>query len=138
MKRVFLIRESDFKRLQKNDLKAKEWDTMEFKPVTREWLQKQANWFILKGTKHIATQYRHWQYPGEWINRTNLKLYQHNYKEWLYRYDEQGVMRVRASLGQPESIMGLGILEKIEVVLDDSMLPEPLEKAEDDVMSADA
>jgi hypothetical protein len=137
MKKVFLIRESDFKRWQKNDFKVKEWDTMEFKPVTREWLQKQANWFILKANNRIATQYRHWQYPGEWINRTNIRLYQNNYKEWLYRYDDDGIMRVRASLGQPESIMGLAIVEKVEVMLDDSQLPEPLLKVDDEVMSAE-
>ena len=124
MKRVFLIRESDYKKFQKTE--AKEWDTMEFKPVTREWLQKQANWFTLKGTKHIATQFRHWQYPHEWIRRTNIGKYQNNYRDWLYRYDDEGVMRVRAALGQPESIMGLAVVEKVEVMLDDSLLPEPL------------
>ena len=135
MKRVMLIRESDFKKVQKQD--AKEWDTMEFKPVTREWLQKQANWFILKGNKTIATQFRHWQYPGEWIQRTNIRKFQNNYEQWLYRYDDNGIMRVRASLGQPETVMGLGIFEKIEVVLDDSLLPEPLLEAGDEVMSAE-
>jgi len=129
MKKVYLIRESDFKRYQKVD--AKDWDTMEFKPVTREWLQKQANWFTLKGTKHIATQYRHWQYPHEWVRRTNIHKFQNNYDNWLYRYDEQGVLRVRASLGHSETVMGLGIFEKIEVVLDDSMLPEPLLEVDD-------
>jgi hypothetical protein len=132
MKKVFLIRESDFKRYQKAD--AKEWDTMEFKPVTREWLQKQANWFTLKGTKHIATQYRHWQYPHEWVQRTNIRKFQNNYDSWLYRYDEQGVLRVRASLGHAESVMGLGIFEKVEVMLDDSQLPEPLVEVDDDVV----
>jgi hypothetical protein len=124
MKKVFLIRESDFKRFQKTD--AKEWDTMEFKPVAREWLQKQANWFTLKGNKAIATQFRHWQYPQEWVRRTNIRKFQNNYQEWLYRWDDEGVLRVRASLGQPESVMGLAIIEKLEVILDDSQLPEPL------------
>jgi hypothetical protein len=137
MKRVFLIRESDFKKWEKADLKTKEWDTMEFKPVTREWLQKQASWFTIKGTKHIATQFRHWQYPGEWIKRTNIRKYQNNYEQWLYRYDDAGVMRVRASLGQPESVMGLAIVEKLEVQLDDSQLPEPMLNDSDEVMSAE-
>ncbi len=124
MKKVFLIRESDFKKFQKSD--QHDWDTMEFKPVTREWLQKQANWFTLKGNKNIATQFRHWQYPGEWVRRTNIGKFQNNYTAWLYRYDEDGVLRVRASLGQPESVMGLGIVEKVEVMLNDDELPEPL------------
>lgn len=133
MKRITLIRESDFKKYQKTD--AKEWDTMEFKPVTREWLQKQANWFILKGNKHIATQFRHWQYPHEWVRRTNIRKFQNNYDGWLYRYDEQGVLRVRASLGHVESVMGLGIFEKVEVQLDDAMLPDALLKVDDDVLA---
>jgi len=133
MKRVVLIRESDFKKYQKTD--HREWDTMEFKPVTREWLQKQANWFILKGNKVIATQFRHWQYPHEWVRRTNIRKFQHNYDGWLYRYDEQGILRVRASLGHVESVMGLGIFEKVEVVLDDDMLPDALLKVDDDVLA---
>ena len=133
MKRVFLIRETDFKKFQKSE--AGDWDTMEFKPVTREWLQKQANWFTLKGTKHIATQFRHWQYPGEWVRRTNIRKYQNNYESWLYRYDDDGVLRVRASLGQPESVMGLGIIEKVEVMLDDEQLPEPVLEVDDDVVT---
>ena len=123
-KKVILMRESDFKKFEKTD--GSEWDNLEFRPITKDWLQKQANWFTLKGNKNIATQYRHWPYPGEWINRTNLRKYQHNYEGWLYRYDDSGTMRVRASLGQPESIMGILIMERIEIVLDDSQLPEPL------------
>jgi hypothetical protein len=123
-KKVILMRESDFKKFEKTD--GSEWDNLEFRPITKDWLQKQANWFTLKGNKNIATQYRHWPYPGEWISRTNLRKYQHNYEGWLYRYDDSGTMRVRASLGQPESIMGILIMERIEIVLDDSQLPEPL------------
>ncbi len=128
-KKVMLIRESDFRKFEKTD--AQEWDIMEFRPITRDWLQKQANWFTLKSNKGIATQYRHWPYPGEWVRRTNLRKYQHNYDGWLYRYDDAGTMRVRASLGQPESVMGIAILERIEIVLDDSQLPEPLTDAEE-------
>ena len=69
-----LIRESDFKKFEKTD--AGTWDLMEFRPVTKVWLQKQANWFTLKGNKNIATQYRHWQYPSEWLRRTNISKYQ--------------------------------------------------------------
>ena len=124
MKQVWLMRESDFKKYQKTD--AKEWDTMDFRPVSREWLQKQANWFTLKGNKNIATQFRHWQYPAEWLRRTNIRKYQNNYQDWLCRWDDAGVFRIRAGLGHPESVLGLVVLERIEVVLDDSMLPEPL------------
>lgn len=131
MKKVFLIRESDFKKFQKSDMG--EWDTMEFKPIERVWLQKQANWFTLKGNKNIATQFRHWQYPQEWVRRTNIRKFQNNYESWLYRWDDNGILRVRASLGQPESVMGLGILEKIEVVLDDDQLPEPLLEVDDEL-----
>lgn len=133
MKKIMLIRESDFKKYQKTD--AKEWDTMEFKPVTREWLQKQASWFIIKGNKHIATQFRHWQYPSEWVRRTNIRKYQHNYDSWLYRYDDAGVLRVRASLGHAETIMGLGIFERVEVMLDDTQLPEPSLEVDDAVLA---
>lgn len=124
VKKVLLIRESDYAKYKKTD--GSDWDTMEFRPITREWMQKQANWFILKGNKNIATTFRHWPYPGEWMRRTNLRKYQDNYASWLYRWDNDGILRVRASLGQPESVMGLVILERIEVQLDDSQLPEPL------------
>ena len=129
MKKVFLIRESDYKKFQKAE--GPNWDTMEFRPVTREWLQKQANWFTLKGTKHIAQQYRHWQYPQEWLRRTNIRHYQNNYQDWLCRWDDAGVFRIRAGLGHPESVLGLAIVEKVEVVLDDSILPEPLLEVDD-------
>lgn len=130
VKKVILIRESDFAKYQKTD--GQDWDTMEFRPVTKDWLQKQANWFTLKGNKNIATQYRHWPYPAEWIRRTNLRKHQNNYEAWLYRWDDAGVLRVRASLGQPESTMGIAILERIEIQLDDSQLTDVL--VEDEVL----
>lgn len=123
-KKVMLIRESDFAKYQKTD--RSDWDKIEFRPITKEWLQKQANWFTLKGNKHIATQYRHWPYPSEWVRRTNISKYQDNYTSWLYRWDGDGNLRVRASLGQTESTMGIVILERFEVMLDDDQLPEPL------------
>lgn len=128
-KRVMIIRESDFKKFEKTNEDS--WDVMEFKPITRTWLQKQANWFTIKGTKHLATQYRHWPYPNEWLRRTNLSKHQSNYTSWLVRWDDAGVMKIRASLGQPESVLGIAVLERIEVVLDESQLPDPLVDAEE-------
>jgi hypothetical protein len=122
-KKVMLIRDSDFNKFNKTNTDS--WDNLEFRPITREWLQKQANWFTLKGNKNIATQYRHWPYPGEWVRRTNLSKYQGNYEGWLYRWDDTGTLRVRASLGQPEGIMGILIMERYEVMLDDSQLAQP-------------
>lgn len=129
MKKLMLIRESDFKKFDKTD--AVSWDVVEFRPITKVWLQKQANWFTLKGNKTVATQYKHWQYPGEWVRRTNISKHQGNYTSWLYRWDDDDVLRVRASLGQPESVMGYMILEKIEAQLDDAELPEPLLEVDD-------
>jgi hypothetical protein len=122
-KKVMLIRDSDFNKYTKSNTDS--WDKLEFRPITKEWLQKQANWFMLKGSKTIATQYRHWPYPSEWVRRTNLSKYQGNYESWLYRWDGDGIMRVRASLGQPESIMGIAIMERFEVMLDDDQLTAP-------------
>lgn len=119
-KKVILIRETDFTKYVKTE--SNQWDKMEFRPITRTWLQKQANWFHLKGNKPIATQFQHWPYPSEWVRRTNISKHQHNYESWLYRWDDEGTMRVRASLGQPETIMGIAILERFEVMLDDQLL----------------
>jgi hypothetical protein len=124
MKKLMLIRESDYQKFVKTD--AREWDSVEFRPITKVWLQKQANWFTLKGNKTMATQYRHWQYPTEWVRRTSINKHQGNYETWLYRWDDDEVMRVRASLGQPESIMGIAVLERYEAQMDDAELPEPL------------
>ena len=132
-KKVMLIRQSDFEKYKKTNEES--WDVMEFRPVTKTWLQKQANWFTLKGNKNIATQYRHWPYPGEWMRRTNISKHQNNYTSWLYRWDDAEVLRVRASLGQPESVMGIAILERIEVQLDDEVLPDLT--ADDEVIDGD-
>lgn len=129
MKKLLLIRESDFAKYQKTSEET--WDTMEFRPITQVWLQKQANWFTLKGNKKNATDYKHWQYPGEWLRRTNINKHQNNYTSWLCRWDADGVMRIRASLGQPESVMGIAILERIEAQMDDDELPEPLLEVDD-------
>jgi hypothetical protein len=128
-KKVMLIRESDYTKFQKTNTDS--WDKLEFRPITKVWLQKQANWFTLKGNKNIATQYRHWPYPSEWVRRTNLSKFQNTYEGWLFRWDDEGIMRVRASLGQPESVMGILIMERFEVMLDDSQLPEALEEMEE-------
>ena len=132
-KKVMLIRESDFAKYKKSNDDS--WDAMEFRPVTKTWLQKQANWFTLKGNKNIASQYRHWPYPSEWVRRTNITKHQNNYSSWLYRWDDNEVLRVRASLGQPESVMGIAILERIEVQLDDDILPDLT--ADDEVIDGD-
>jgi hypothetical protein len=124
MKKLMLIRESDYQKFSKTE--SREWDILEFRPITKVWLQKQANWFMLKGNKNIATQYRHWQYPAEWVRRTNINKHQGSYDSWLYRWDETDTLRVRASLGQPESVMGVAVLERFEAQMDDSQLPEPL------------
>lgn len=129
MKKLVLIRESDFAKYQKSS--DEHWDSMEFRPITQVWLQKQANWFTLKGHKTIATQYKHWQYPGEWVRRTNIAKHQNNYTSWLYRWDDAGVMRIRASLGQPESVMGIAVLERFEAQMDDAELPDPLLEVDD-------
>lgn len=110
-----VIREYDFKReypkYKANDIEAK------FEPITKEWLEKQVTWFTMKGNKQYADAYRHWPYPIELIKRIpKTKMFDRRYKHWLVRYDEQGVMKIRAGIGQPESTVGF---LKLNFKLDD-------------------
>ncbi len=100
-----VIREYDFKReyskYKNNDIEA------EFEPITKDWLEKQVTWFTMKGNKQYADAYRHWPYPHELIQRMpKVKMFDRRYRYWLVRYDEQGVMKIRAGIGQPESTVG--------------------------------
>jgi hypothetical protein len=91
-----------------------------FEPITKEWLEKQVTWFTMKGNKKFADAYRHWPYPNEVLQRVpKIKLYDRRYKDWLIRYDEHGVMKIRAGIGQPESALGfLKVQHKVEEVDD--------------------
>mgnify|MGYP007057105492 CR=1 FL=1 len=100
-----LMRESDFLKLPKIVL---QYYTVTFKPFTRDYFERRTTWFYLKGIKYVGDQYAHYEYPQHLLKRlTGVHWHNTNQRDYLYKYNEQGELVVRAGLRQPESRFGL-------------------------------
>lgn len=100
-----LMRESDFLKLPKRI--TNEYD-VSFKPFTRNYFERRTTWFYLKGKKYVGDQYALYEYPQHLLKRlTGVHWHNHNQRDYLFKYNEQGELVVRAGLRQPESRFGL-------------------------------
>ena len=105
-----LMRESDFLKLPK---KVTDKYTVTWKPFTRDYFERRTTWYYLKGIKYVGDQYAHFEYPGHLLKRlTGVHWWNSNQQHWLYKYNEQGELVVRAGLRQPESKFGLATFRK--------------------------
>jgi hypothetical protein len=128
-RKKLIIREYDYKKLvdpkRRIGYYEEKWDRIAFEPITKEYFRKQASWFLLKGDKKSARIFQHYDYPSEVMSRLPEKLmHDKRYPGWLLKYDEAGVLQVRASIGQRCSRVGWAIFERDvkEVVEDDSVV----------------
>lgn len=104
-KRRLIIRESDFQKMPKAQIN--KYASVTFTPLTREWFEKRVTYYSLKGKEYLVRQYRHYEYPESLLRRmTGVKFYDKSYQYWLVKYDDQGQLKIRAGLGQPESRLG--------------------------------
>ena len=100
-----LMRESDFLKLPKSLLERYD---VSFKPFTRSYFEKRTTWFYLKGVNYVADQYALYEYPQHLLKRlTGVHWHNSTQQAYLYKYNEQGELVVRAGLRQPESRFGL-------------------------------
>ena len=100
-----LMRESDYLKLPKIVL---QYYTVTFKPFTRDYFERRTTWFYLKGIKYVGDQYAHYEYPQHLLRRlTGVHWHNNGQRDYLYKYNEQGELVVRAGLRQPESRFGL-------------------------------
>lgn len=100
-----LMRESDFLKLPRHI--TNEYD-VSFKPFTRNYFERRTTWFYLKGKQYIGDQYALYEYPRDLLVRlTGVHWHNFRQRDYLYRYNEQGELVVRAGLRQPESRFGL-------------------------------
>lgn len=105
-----LMRESDFLKLPKHI--TKEYD-VSFKAFTREYFKRRTTWYYLKDKKYISDQFAHYEYPRELLVRlTGVDWHNKNQREYLYKYNAEGELVVRAGLRQPESRFGLATFRK--------------------------
>jgi len=105
-----LMRESDFLKLPK---KVTDKYTVTWKPFTREYFERRTTWYYLKGIKYVGDQYALYEYPQHLLKRlTGVHWWNTNQRDWLYKYNEQGELVVRAGLRQPESRFGLATFRK--------------------------
>jgi hypothetical protein len=108
-KKHYIIRESDIKKLPADVRKAYD---VSFKPFTKEYFERRATFFYLKGKKYLGDQYALSDYPKDMLRRiTNIPLYSTDYLNWLVRYNDADEMTVRAGMRQPESRLGLGVFK---------------------------
>lgn len=105
LKKHYIIRESDLNRIPAST--KKNYD-ISFKPLTQEYFARRTTWFYLKDKKYLGDQYALYEYPASMLKRiTNIPLWNSEYPNWLVKYDEDGVLVIRAGLRQPESKLGL-------------------------------
>ncbi len=104
-KRRLIIREYDFKKLPKGELA--KYESVTFTPFTKQYFEKRATFFYLKGKKYLGDQYALADYPEGMLRRlTGVEFHDSNYKYWLIKYSAEGEMLIRAGLRQPESRLG--------------------------------
>lgn len=90
------------------------WKKISFETITKDDLMKTANWLHLKGNKAKAALYRHYDYPGTFVARLdNNEVYSTSYRNWLIKYNDDGEMEIRASLGHKKSRLGWGVFERV-------------------------
>lgn len=105
-KRRIIIREYDLEKCLK-DLE-RQFESVSFTPLKKEYFERRATYFALKGKQYIADQYSYYEYPNNMLGRiTNLKLHNRNYSSWLVKFDADDYLTIRAGLRQPESKLGL-------------------------------
>lgn len=105
-----LMRESDFLKLPK---KLTDIYTVTWKPFTRDYFERRTTWYYLKGIKYVGDQYAHYEYPQHLLKRlTGVHWWNSSQREYLYKYNEQGELVVRAGMRQPESRFGLATFRK--------------------------
>lgn len=105
-KRRIIIREYDYNK----ELKAleKKYESVSFTPLKKEYFERRATYFALKGKQYLADQYSYHEYPNSMLSRfTNLNLYNRSYPGWLVKFDADDYLTIRAGLRQPESKLGL-------------------------------
>lgn len=104
-KRRLIIRESDFQKISKAEVA--KYDSVTFTPLTKNWFEKRATFFYLKGKKYLADQFALNDYPDSMLRRfTSFDFYKDEYKFWLLKYNTEGELVIRAGLRQPESRLG--------------------------------
>ena len=105
-KRRIIIREYDYDKVLKELEKA--YDSVSFAPLKKEYFERRATYFALKGKQYLADQYSFYEYPNSMLSRlTNVKLHNRNYPTWLVKFDADDYLTIRAGLRQPESRLGL-------------------------------
>lgn len=106
VKRRIIIREYDYDK-QLKDLN-RQYVSVSFTPLKKEYFERRATYFALKGKQYLADQYSFYEYPNSMLSRfTNLKLHNRNYPTWLVKFDADTYLTIRAGLRQPESKLGL-------------------------------
>jgi hypothetical protein len=109
-KRRLIIREYDLNKLPKHF--TDRYD-IKFTPFTRDWFEKRVTYYSLKGKGYLARQYLHYDYPESLLKRmTGFKFHDRNYPHWLCKYDDEGQLKIRAGLKQPESRLGFATLKE--------------------------
>lgn len=112
MRKRQIIRESDYKKLPK---RVTDNYDITFKVLTKEYFERRATFFYMKGKKYLGDQYSHYDYPKEMLLKlTGIHLWNSRYRDWLIKYNDEGEMTIKASLRQPESRIGLAVFRKKE------------------------
>ena len=106
----FIMRETDWKRLQKWVLTKYNVD---WEPFTRPKMERRATWYLMKGTKTVAHAYLHTDYPKEMLNKLpGISWAYPQHAEHFFKWNEQGELVGRYAIHQPDHRIGLLTVRK--------------------------
>ena len=114
LRRKVLIREYDFKRVERDALMERQhgilYDRASFVPVSLDSLEKQQIVDLLKGkTKLLRSDLAS---PAVALYNVKDHLYDERYYGWDVTFDEEGYLCVQARKNTPLSRIGWGVFEK--------------------------
>ena len=114
LKRKVLIREYDYKRVERDSLMDRDYgvlyDRASFTPVTFDDLEKHQIIELLKGKTEPT--WRDLEQPARALYNVKDHLYDNRYFDWRVTFDEEGYLCVQARKNTPLSRIGWGIFEK--------------------------
>lgn len=114
LKRKVLIREYDYKKVERDSLMDREYgvlyDRASFTPITLDDIEKHRIVELLKGK--TETMWRDLEQPALSLYNVKDYLYDPRYYDWRVTFDEEGYLCVQARKNTPKSRIGWGIFEK--------------------------
>ena len=111
LQRRIIIRQYDYEKIVKQHVPGL-YSTATFVPITLDELKKEHTFAILRNN---SDRYRlenvHYEYPRNYLQAMDDRLYDKRYVDWFSNYDSDGLMWIQSRQNTPRSVLGWGVFE---------------------------